>query len=180
MLDISEIPTGKFILLGMTGSVAVLSSIYLVQEGNYIPFAIVFILAFLVFFTYQRFKVHVESQPSNEYSRAFDIFRIMEPASQTRVNAWTGFLQEDVHVRRTGPIGNFVGNDDYVKKAPLYAITQDDRSQDAFISARNCPANTKCTCLPVSGKPNVTQCGYILNGIFVQCPSDCCTPACTY
>jgi hypothetical protein len=47
----------------------------------------------------------------------------MEPADQTRVNPWVGILQEDVYVNRTGPIGTFTGNDDYVKNAPLYPIS---------------------------------------------------------
>jgi hypothetical protein len=50
----------------------------------------------------------------------FDVFRQMEPADQTRVNPWMGILQEDVYENRAGPVGDFVGNDDYAKNAPLY------------------------------------------------------------
>ena len=43
--------------------------------------------------------------------------------STRREGAWVGFLQEDVYKNRTGPIGEFVGNDSPSDKAPLYLIT---------------------------------------------------------
>jgi hypothetical protein len=39
-----------------------------------------------------------------------------------REGAWVGFLQEDVYKNRTGPIGDFVGNDSPSDKAPLYFL----------------------------------------------------------
>ena len=47
----------------------------------------------------------------------------MEPADQTRENPWLGFLQEDVRVKRTGPIGDFIGNDSNSGNAILYTVT---------------------------------------------------------
>jgi hypothetical protein len=43
-----------------------------------------------------------------------------------REGAWVGFLQEDVYKNRTGPIGEFVGNDSPSDKAPLYFITKQE------------------------------------------------------
>jgi hypothetical protein len=69
----------------------------------------------------KRVAPNVTSQPPpNPDAPAFTVFRDMEPSDQTRVNVWTGFLQEDVYKNRTGPIGDFVGNDDVSKNAPLY------------------------------------------------------------
>jgi hypothetical protein len=53
--------------------------------------------------------------------------------STRREGAWVGFLQEDVYKNRTGPIGEFVGNDSPSDKAPLYFITNQDTT----------PQNTK-------------------------------------
>jgi hypothetical protein len=50
-------------------------------------------------------------------------FMNTETDTQRRENAWVGFLQEDVYKNRTGPIGEFVGNDSPSDKAPLYFIT---------------------------------------------------------
>jgi hypothetical protein len=44
----------------------------------------------------------------------------MEPADQTLENSWVGFLQENVRAGRTGPIGDFIGNDSDSGKAPLF------------------------------------------------------------
>jgi hypothetical protein len=52
-----------------------------------------------------------------------DIFRDMEPEDQTREGVWVGFLQEDVRANRTGPIGDFTGNDSRSGKANLYLVT---------------------------------------------------------
>jgi hypothetical protein len=43
--------------------------------------------------------------------------------SQRREGAWVGFLQEDVYAKKTGPLGEFVGNDSMSGNAPLYFIT---------------------------------------------------------
>ena len=102
----------------------------------------------------------------------------MEPATQTRVNQWTGFLQEDVYINRTGPIGDFVGNEDVTPNAPLYPIYDQQISND--FASKNCPVNRVCSCIPSDNDPSKTRCGYIINGVKVWCPSDCCTPSCTY
>ena len=85
----------------------------------------ILIIMFLLFITYMRFPPAPAriSQPVAAYDNQFDVFRDMEPATQTRVNPWTDFLQEDVYKRRTGPIGDFVGKDDAPRKAPLYMLT---------------------------------------------------------
>jgi len=49
-------------------------------------------------------------------------FLLKETDTQRREGAWVGFLQEDVYKDRTGPIGDFVGNDSPSGKAPLYFI----------------------------------------------------------
>lgn len=57
--------------------------------------------------------------------------------STRREGAWVGFLQEDVYKNRTGPIGEFVGNDSPSDKAPLYLITdQNTATATANISAQ--------------------------------------------
>jgi hypothetical protein len=86
------------------------------------PLAAVFVVAFVLYLTIMRMKKS-EPPPQEESPSQFDVFRQMEPADQTRVNPWTGILQEDVYVNRTGSIGDFVGNDDYTKNAPLYPFT---------------------------------------------------------
>ena len=60
------------------------------------------------------------SQPVPAYDNQYDVFRDMEPNSQIRENPWVGFIQEDVHSRRTGPIGEFVGADSSSGTAALY------------------------------------------------------------
>jgi len=50
--------------------------------------------------------------------------------STRREGAWVGFLQEDVYKNRTGPIGEFVGNDSPSNKAPLYFINKDTTPQN--------------------------------------------------
>ena len=86
------------------------------------PIAMVMAIGLIIWLSWRRVKVAVVSQPpvSDESPSQFDVFRQMEPADQTRVNPWVGFLQEDVYANRAGPIGTFIGNNDYVKNAPLY------------------------------------------------------------
>jgi hypothetical protein len=62
------------------------------------------------------------SQPVSSYDNQFEVFRDMEPSSQTRENPWVGFLQEDMNKGRTGPIGDFVGNDSPSGNAKLYHL----------------------------------------------------------
>jgi hypothetical protein len=119
---ISTIPKGQLALLAIAGSLTIMSSFYLITKGDFVPFGLVVTVGYLLFLMYKRVKVNVISQPPPDIERPFDVFRSMEPADQTRVNPWVGFLQKDVYANRTGPIGEFIGNDDYVKKAPLYSI----------------------------------------------------------
>ena len=115
----------QYAFLGFAGSLMILSSVYLLSKGYFMPIAAVFVIAFLMWLTWTRLQASIVSQPppAEESPSQFDVFRQMESADQTRVNPWVGFLQEDVYANRTGPIGNFVGNDDYAKNAPLYPFT---------------------------------------------------------
>jgi hypothetical protein len=113
------LPKGQFILLAIAGSFMILSSFYLLQEGQIMPLAAVCVILFIGWMMFKRIMPSVMSQPPS-VSTAFTVFRDMEPADQTRVNVWTGFLQEDVYNNRTGPIGNFIGNDDGMKHMRLY------------------------------------------------------------
>jgi hypothetical protein len=85
----------------------------------------VIVVLFLLYMAYKRFPPAPAriSQTVAAYDNQFDVFRDMEPADQTRENPWLGFLQEDVRVHRTGPIGDFVGADSKSGNAPLYLVT---------------------------------------------------------
>jgi hypothetical protein len=84
-----------------------------------LAFVIGVVLAYLAY-------THVPSAPAQisqtvpAYDNQFEVFRDMEPADQTRENSWIGFLQENVRAERTGPIGDFIGNDADSGKAPLF------------------------------------------------------------
>lgn len=80
---------------------------------------------FLLYISYVRLPMPpvLTPQINSPYESQYELFRDMEPDSQTRVNAWTGFLQEDVTVNRTGPIGNFQGKVDDPRRARLYMVT---------------------------------------------------------
>ena len=120
-LALQTLPKSQMILLAIAGSLMILSSFYLLQQGDFMPLAAVVVIAFLGLLMFNRLVPSVVSQPPPDPDApAFTVFRDMEPADQTRVNVWTGFLQEDVYQNRTGPIGDFVGNDDVSKNAPLY------------------------------------------------------------
>ena len=120
----TALPTWQAVLVATTGSFMIFTSLYLLRRGYVVPIASVLVVAFLLFLAFIRIQKSVDSQPppvdDGTGGSQFDVFRQMEPADQTRVNPWTGILQEDVYVNRTGPIGSFVGNDDYAKNAPLY------------------------------------------------------------
>ena len=60
------------------------------------------------------------SQTVPAYDSQFEVFRDMEPNSQTLENAWVGFLQENVREGRTGPIGDFIGEDSSSGSAALF------------------------------------------------------------
>jgi hypothetical protein len=120
-LALQTLPKSQMILLAIAGSLMILSSFYLLQQGQVMPLAAVVVIAFLVWMLYMGILPSITSRPPPDPNApAFTVFRDMEPADQTRVNVWTGFLQEDVYQNRTGPIGDFVGNDDVSKNAPLY------------------------------------------------------------
>lgn len=61
-------------------------------------------------------------QPVHAYDNQFEVFRDMEPSSQVRENPWVGFLQEDLTKNRTGPIGDFSGNDSSSGHIELHPI----------------------------------------------------------
>ena len=124
MISLQTLPKGQLVLLAIAGSFMILSSFYLLQQGQVMPLAAVVVIAFLGWMMYKGMLPSIMSRPpADPNAPAFTVFRDMEPADQTRVNVWTGFLQEDVYQNRTGPIGDFVGNDDIVPRAPLYAIS---------------------------------------------------------
>jgi hypothetical protein len=69
-------------------------------------------------------KLKVPSWESTEARPPFyDAEFLKETDSQRREGAWVGFLQEDVFAKKTGPLGDFVGNDSTSGQAILYAIT---------------------------------------------------------
>lgn len=122
---VTSLPLPQFLFIAATGSILILSSVYLLSRGYFMPIAAVLVVAFFIWLSWVRIQASLVSQPPppEESPSQFDVFRQMESADQTRVNPWVGFLQEDVYANRTGPIGNFVGNDDYVRNAPLYPFT---------------------------------------------------------
>jgi len=123
MISPQTLPKGQLVLLAIAGSFMILSSFYLLQQGQVMPLAAVAVISFLGWMLYMGILPSVTSRPpADPTASAFTVFRDMEPADQTRVNVWTGFLQEDVYKNRTGPIGNFVGNDDFAPRAPLYPL----------------------------------------------------------
>lgn len=101
------------------------------------PIAAVVVIGLIIWFSWQRVNPSVVSQPPppDDSPSQFDVFREMEPADQTRVNPWVGFLQEDVYANRAGPIGTFVGNDDYIKNAPLYPFQGTETTRASDISS---------------------------------------------
>ena len=118
----SALPTWQFVLVATAGAMTLFTSLYLLRRGYVAPVASVLAVAFVLYIAISR-MVSSRPPPSEESPSQFDVFREMEPADQTRVNPWTGILQENVYENRTGPIGDFIGNDDYVKNAPLYPFT---------------------------------------------------------
>ena len=118
---LTALPTWQLVLVAIAGSMTIFTSLYLLRRGYVAPIAAVLAVAFALYITISRIVVS-RPPPPDESPSQIDVFRQMEPADQTRVNPWMGILQEDVYVNRTGPIGDFVGKDDYVKNAPLYSI----------------------------------------------------------
>ena len=122
--SLTALPTWQFALVVITGAMTLFTSLYLLGKGYVAPLAAVAAVSLVLYGTIMRMKT---SKPppfdDGTGSTQFDVFRQMEPADQTRVNPWTGILQEDVYANRTGPVGDFIGNDDYTKNAPLYPIS---------------------------------------------------------
>jgi hypothetical protein len=84
----------------------------------------ILIVVGLLWFAYSRLdKVCPPAKAVTHTDQAFEVFRDMEPGTQVRENPWIGFLQEDLAKGRTGPIGDFSGNDSKSGNAPLYVIT---------------------------------------------------------
>ena len=178
-MDFAALPTWQYVSVGITGMLVLVTSLYLILQGYFLPAFIAVTLAVVLVVTYLRVQASVPSQPPPTQETQFTVFRSMESTDQTRVNPWTGFLQEDVYANPFGPIGTFVGNDDVTPNAPLYPIDE-EVEYEAGISARNCPPNNQCTCVPSPDDRRKTHCGYMQNETFIPCPSDCCTPSCTY
>jgi hypothetical protein len=84
-----------------------------------LAFVIGVILAYLAYTNIPAAPAQI-SQTVPAYDNQFEVFRDMEPADQTLENSWVGFLQENVRSGRTGPIGDFIGNDSDSGKAPLF------------------------------------------------------------
>ena len=177
--SVTTLPTRQFVLVATAGAMTIFTSLYLLRRGYVAPIAAVLASAFVLYLAFTRIQKSVESRPPlTDDGSQFTVFRDMEPADQTRVNAWTGFLQEDVYVNRTGPIGDFVGNDDYVKNAPLYSIKGNNYTgSETGIARGPCPSQN-CKCYPSLDVPGKTVCGYTENGILIKCPPDCCSADC--
>jgi hypothetical protein len=84
-----------------------------------LAFVIGVILAYLAY-THVPVAPAQISQTVPAYDNQFEVFRDMEPTDQTRENSWVGFLQENVRAGRTGPIGDFIGEDSSSGSAPLF------------------------------------------------------------
>lgn len=84
------------------------------------------IVLWLVYMSLKRFpkpnKLPDPDETFVNYSQ-YEVFRDLEPKTQTRTNPMTGFLAEDIDLNPDGSIGTFTGREDYVRRAPLYMIT---------------------------------------------------------
>ena len=122
--SLTALPTWQFALVVITGAMTLFTSLYLLGKGYVAPLAAVAAVSLVLYGTIMRMNTS-KPPPFDDGTGGtqFDVFRQMEPADQTRVNPWTGILQEDVYANRTGPVGDFIGNDDYTKNAPLYPIS---------------------------------------------------------
>ena len=84
-----------------------------------LAFVIGVILAYLAYTHIPAAPAQI-SQPVSAYDNQFEVFRDMEPVDQTLENSWVGFLQENVRAGRTGPIGDFIGENSSSGSAPLF------------------------------------------------------------
>lgn len=128
------------------------------------------------------------SQSVPAYDNQYDVFRDMEPESQTREGAWVGFLQEDLRTHRTGPIGDFIGKDSDSGNAPLYAF------QDSGVQGKSKDPCGGCACVSdttekagtatdtifaaLMGKDNKTVCSRTRDGVKYACQASCCNNTC--
>jgi len=95
-------------------------------EKMFLKSLAVLAVMFLLYLAYVRFPpppARITQPVMKPYDNQYEVFREMEPAVQTRENPWMGFLQEDINKNRTGPIGDFTGNDSKSGRAPLYMMT---------------------------------------------------------
>lgn len=123
---ISTLPIWQLAIVGIAGSLVIFTSLYLLSRGYVVPIATVAALAFLITLTVLRATSTappIAGSVEAPYTQ-YQVFRDIESADQTRVNPWMGFLQEDVYANRTGPIGDFEGNDDPSPNAPLYPFDE--------------------------------------------------------
>jgi hypothetical protein len=93
-------------------------------------------LVLLAYETLQKAPAKI-SKPVAAYDNQYEVMRDMEPNSQIRENPWVGFLQEDVHAGRTGPIGEFVGVESRSGNAVLYDLQGGDVDQNQAAPALN-------------------------------------------
>lgn len=85
------------------------------------------VIGLLIWLLYERLKPKSSSTTrvsSSElkYDNQYDVFRDMEPISQTRENPWMGILQVDLTSNSSGTIGNFKGSDSQSGTAFMYEI----------------------------------------------------------
>jgi hypothetical protein len=93
-------------------------------------------LVWLAYETLQKDPAKI-SKPVAAYDNQYEVMRDMEPNSQIRENPWVGFLQEDVHAGRTGPIGEFVGIESRSGNAVLYDLQGGEVDQNQAPPAIN-------------------------------------------
>ena len=81
----------------------------------------------LIWLLYKRLKPKPStttrvSSSELKYDNQYDVFRDMEPISQTRENPWMGILQVDLTSNSVGTIGSFKGSDSQSGTAFMYEI----------------------------------------------------------
>lgn len=79
--------------------------IYLMGAKAVMPLVAISVILILLYVAYTR----PDQTDQVEVTSQYDLFRDMEPADATPVNPWTGFIQEDVLLHKSGPIGTFRG-----------------------------------------------------------------------
>lgn len=87
-----------------------------------IGLGIVGLLIWLIWSRGNKPTTRVNSDERKYYDNQYEVFRDMEPVTQTRENPWMGFLQVDLSKDASGAIGNFKGNDSSSGTAFMYEI----------------------------------------------------------